>query len=90
MPIKQAVIDSSDKGGCKLPSLDPFDSSVTRYMDKMAPLQCRGVLFTEYKNNVLKALKAVDDEGKTRANQLINCREVTQCELAFSLLSLTW
>ena len=63
VPLKQAVIDGSEKGGCKLPNLNPFDSSVTKYMDRMEPLECDGTLYTEYKGNVLKVLKTAGDGG---------------------------
>ena len=39
---------------CRLPSLDPFHESVLKFVDDLGRLQCEGVSFSSFENNLLR------------------------------------
>lgn len=44
---------------CRLPSLDPFHSSVSRFTEDLGKLRCEGASYSSFDNNVLR----VEGEG---------------------------
>lgn len=49
----------NNNAGCNLPVLDPFHSTVVQFMKDLGKLQCNGVSYSRFKNNVLR----VEGEG---------------------------
>ena len=50
----------ADSAGCKIPRVDPFHPNMMRIVQPMT-INCRGRLFTEYQNNVLRILDDVNE-----------------------------
>lgn len=59
--IKRNITNTS--AACRLPVLDPFHSSVIRFMEDLGKLRCSGVSYSSFENNVLR----VEGEGVVSA-----------------------
>ena len=63
--IATSLINDSDliddSQGCKVPNLDPFNEYVMEAIKPWKTIRCKGRLFTEYENNLLRLLDDVNE-----------------------------